>query len=369
MNNLQDEQFMRKAMKLACKGKGRTSPNPLVGALVVRAGRVVGEGWHHYCGGDHAEIIALRKAGTKTRGAKLFVTLEPCSHYGRTPPCVDAIFQSGIKEVVIGMRDPNPVNNGRSIRALRSNGIRVREGILQADLRRMNDYFIKYITKGMPFFTAKSAQTLDGKIATKNGDSKWITSEASRAFAHELRNDFDAIMVGINTVLADDPSLSPVPLRKNIKKIVVDSRLRLPPTARIFRGTLAEDVWVATTSAASPQKRAQLEKRGVNILECPHATGGVDLTALGKLLAQMEIANVLIEGGSTLLGSALKIKLVDKWMCLTAPKVLGDERALGSVRGLRAHKIRQALMLKQVTVRKIGPDILVEGYLPWAVGV
>ena len=369
MKNLQDEQFMRKAMRLAFKARGRTSPNPLVGALVVRSGRVVAEGWHHYCGGDHAEIIALRKAGTKTRGAKLYVTLEPCSHYGRTPPCVEAVIQSGIQEVIIGMRDPNPVNNGRSIRAFKSKGIRVREGILQEELRRMNDYFVKYVTKGMPFFTAKCAQTLDGKIATKSGDSQWITSEASRAFAHEMRNDFDAIMVGINTVLADDPSLAPVPLRKNIKKIIVDSHLRLPLKARVFRGTSPEDIWVATTSASSRQKKTRLEKRGVNILECPRSTDGVDLMALAKLLAQMEIANVLIEGGATLLGSALKNKLVDKLMVFTAPKVLGDETAIGSVRGLRVSKIGQAVTLKRVTVERIGADILIAGYRPWAVGV
>jgi diaminohydroxyphosphoribosylaminopyrimidine deaminase/5-amino-6-(5-phosphoribosylamino)uracil reductase len=214
---------MRKAMILAQRGLGLTSPNPMVGALLVKNGKIIAQGWHRRCGGDHAEIVALKKAGAKARGCRLYVTLEPCSHYGRTPPCVQQIIAAGIREVYVGMIDPNPLNNGKSIRLLKKAGVKVEVGFLPEKLQRLNEAFVKYITTRMPFVTAKCAQTLDGKIAASSGHSQWITSARTRDHAHKLRSQFDAILVGVNTVLQDNPRLNAAARSKRLKKIILDS--------------------------------------------------------------------------------------------------------------------------------------------------
>ncbi len=362
MSKNQDVVYMQRALDLALRAKGNTSPNPLVGAVVVGGGKVVAEGWHHYCGGDHAEVIALKKAGEKAKGATLYVTLEPCSHFGRTPPCVDKILSCGIREVVIGMTDPNPLNNGKSIKVLRTQGMNVRVGFLVKELKKINEGFIKYITTHTPFVTVKCAQTLDGKIATAAGQSQWITAPKTRDYAHRLRNDFDAVLVGINTALKDDPQLNAARKNKRLTKIIVDSHLRLPLDAKLFKGTRPEDIIVATTHRASRGQRDRWARQGVSVLVCPIKDNGVDLKYLFKELGKREIAHLLIEGGGRMIGSALKEGLVDKLLLFLAPKILGDERALDSVVGFQAKHVGEAVRFKDLTIGRIGEDILIEAY-------
>lgn len=361
-----DLAYMRKALTLALKSKGETSPNPLVGAIVVQSKKIIAEGWHRYCGGDHAEVIALKKAGPKARGAKLYVTLEPCSHIGRTPPCVDKIIKAGIREVIIGMVDPNPVNNGKSISKLKRAGIRVKTGFLENELKKINEPFLKYITKKLPFVTAKCAQTLDGKIATASGESKWITSQESRDYAHRLRCEFDGILVGINTVLKDNPFLNAKKKIKPIKKIIIDSDLRLPLKANLFKNTNPSDIVIATMKDARENKFARLQKKGVSLIVCPRVSGiekRIQLRFLFKELARQEITSILIEGGGRVIGGALQEKLVDKFLIFVAPKIMGDQNALSSIRGLEMNRIDQLIKLRDVTVKRIFENILIEGYV------
>ncbi len=358
-----DIDYMKTAFRLALRAKGKTSPNPLVGALIVRGHRIVAEGWHKYCGADHAEVMALKKAGRKAQGATLYVTLEPCSYFGRTPPCVDPIIAAGIREVVVGMKDPNPLNNGKSLVMLRRAGIKMRVGFLEEPLKEMNEAFIKYITKKLPFVVAKCAQTLDGKIATASGRSQWITSPASRDYAHALRKDFDAILVGINTVLKDDPFLNAPGKRKPIKKIVVDTHLQIPMNANVFKDTEPSSVMIAATAKAKKTKIQLLRKKGVCVLMGPESHGGVQLKWLLRELAKREIANLLMEGGGRTIGGALREDLVDKFLIFMAPKIMGDERALGSVSGLMVRHVDESVRLYDVRVERLGEDILIEGYV------
>ncbi len=356
---------MQRALELAKKGCGRTSPNPMVGALLVKGGKVIAEGYHHFCGGDHAEVDALKKIGSRARAATLYVTLEPCAHWGRTPPCTEAIIKAGIKKVVVGVLDPNPRTHGKSVHILRKAGIEVQVGFLEQELTQMNEAFNKYIRTKMPFVVAKCAQTLDGKIATATGKSKWITSLKSREHAHRKRHEFDAIMVGINTVLQDDPQLNPTNSLKRLKKIVVDSSLRIPLKARLLHVRHPSDVIVVTTVRASEKKIQRLTKKGVRVWVAP-AKGvhsHVDLRWLFKELAKNEMVYVLIEGGGRLIGRALKDGLVDRMMIYVAPKIIGDQNALSAIAGLNIQNITQALKLKNMTVQKIGEDILLEAYV------
>lgn len=360
-----DTVYMKKALELALKAKGQTSPNPLVGAIVVRDGKIIGEGWHQYCGKEHAEAIALKKAGPKARGAKLYVTLEPCSHFGRTPPCVDKIIATGIKEVTIGMIDPNPVNNGTSIQKLKRAGIRVKTGFLEKELKKANESFIKYITQKLPFVVAKCAQTLDGKIATRTGESKWITSKETRTYSHRLRSEFDGILVGINTVLKDNPFLNAPKKIKPIKKIILDSHLRLPFSANLFKNTNPSNIVFATTKTASQSKFNQLKKKGVSLIVCPRVSGGekrIELRFLFEELARREITSILIEGGACTIGAALKEGLVDKFLIFVAPKIMGDQNALSSIQGLETNRIDRLIKLRDISVKQISEDILIEGY-------
>jgi diaminohydroxyphosphoribosylaminopyrimidine deaminase/5-amino-6-(5-phosphoribosylamino)uracil reductase len=355
--------YMKLALAEAEKGRGTTSPNPMVGAVIVKNGKIIAKGWHKRCGDDHAEIDALKKAGAKAKGAILYVTLEPCSHRGRTGPCTQAIIEASIKKVVIGAFDPNPQTHKKSLKILQSAGIDVEAGILEDELTVMNEVFNKYITQKMPFVEAKCAQTLDGKIATVLGESKWITSEEAREYAYRLRNQFDAIMVGINTVLLDDPRLNPIPHFKPIKKIVVDSSFQLSLKAKLFEDTNPSDVIVATTSKAAKTKVAQFVQKGIKVWITP--TKGehqhVDLKWLMKELAKEEIAHVLIEGGGRLIGRALRDGLVDRMMIYIAPKIIGDQSARSSIAGLNIMHINRALELKESTLKKFGPDFLIEG--------
>ena len=360
--NVNDSVFMQRAIDLAVKAKGNTSPNPVVGAVIVKNGKVISEGFHRCAGSDHAEIVAIKKAGAKAKGAGLYVTLEPCYHYGKTPPCVDAIIKSGIKEVVIAMKDPNPKTQGKSIIKLKKSAIKTKVGILKRQAQEINEAFIKYIDQGMPLVTAKCAQTLDGKIATALGNSKWITSKPTREYAHKQRDEFDAILVGINTVLKDDPQLNGYKKSKKLKKIVLDSSLKISLEAELFK-SVEGSVFIATTKKASKKKTESLLSRGVNVIICPEKNNKIDLKWLFKKLAQFGILSILIEGGAHVIGSALYEKLVDKMQIYIAPKIIGDQKALSSIAGLNIRDVNKAVQLEKIKIKLINKEILVSGYV------
>ncbi|MDD5596213.1 MAG: bifunctional diaminohydroxyphosphoribosylaminopyrimidine deaminase/5-amino-6-(5-phosphoribosylamino)uracil reductase RibD [Candidatus Omnitrophica bacterium] len=357
------EYYMNLAMKLALKAKGETSPNPLVGAVVVKNGRIIGKGYHAKAGLAHAEVMALDEAGQGIKNATLYVTLEPCTHFGRTPPCVDRIIKSGIKKVIIGMIDPNPRNNGRGVNLLKQNKIKVEVGFLEERLRKINEPFIKYITRHMPFVTVKIAQSLDGKIATENGDSKWITSDKSRSFAHKIRKDYDAIMVGINTVLRDNPKLNAWFSRKQPIKIIVDSQLSTPQKANIF--SLDSRIIIATIASRPGQEtqNRQILAQKAKVLEVKEKSGQVNLKNMMKNLAQLEITNILVEGGGTLIGALFDEGLVDKVLFFVSPKIIGGKNAISSVMGKGVSRIDKAIKLKNFSLKRLGEDFLIEGYV------
>lgn len=350
---------MRLALNEALKAKGKTFPNPLVGAVVVKNAKVISRGCHKKCGGPHAEIEAFKSCRESLKGCTLYVTLEPCSSFGRTPPCTDAIINSGIRRVFVGMLDPNPKNNFQGIRILRKNNIRVQTGFLESPLRKINEAYIKYITKNLPFITVKVGQSLDGKIATKAYESKWITSKASRDYAHKLRNDFDAIMIGVNTLIRDNPELESPLKGKKLFKIIIDPRLQIPISSRILKQDNSRVILAAGLRVNQP-KAEKLEKLGVSILRINSNPPGLDLKALLYRLAQMEIVNILVEGGGTLIGSLFDNCLVDKILFFMAPKIIGGKLAISSVMGEGISSLRKAVELNDVSVRKIGSDYLFE---------
>ena len=356
------KKYMGLALRLAAKARGETFPNPLVGAVLVRNGRVVGYGYHKKAGGPHAEIVALRKAARKARGAVLFCTFEPCAHYGRTGPCVDEIIRAKIKEAYVGMIDPNPLTKGQGIERMRRAGIKVRVGFLQDEVKRLNEPFVKAMVKGVPFVTIKIAESIDGKIATKHAESKWITNEASRKYAHSLRRFFDAIMVGINTVLRDDPGLQPSTRARDhrLTKIIVDSELKIPLTARLLK--TKQPVIIAAVKK-NKTKEIRLLKKGFRVIYTRSDKGRVDLRELLSQLHRLEIRNILVEGGSELIGSFLDKKLADKALVFMAAKIIGGRHALSSVGGEGADELRSAIMLEGVSLKKINGDFLFEGYL------
>jgi diaminohydroxyphosphoribosylaminopyrimidine deaminase/5-amino-6-(5-phosphoribosylamino)uracil reductase len=355
--------FMGLAMKLALKGKGKTSPNPMVAALVVKNGSIIARGYHQGAGLAHAEIIALDEAGDNAKGAILYVTLEPCAHFGRTPPCVDRIVKSGIKEVIIGMIDPNPLNNGRGISILKQHKIKVITGVLEDKLKKINESFIKYITRKVPFITVKVAQSLDGKIATKNGDSKWITSDKSRAYAHRMRQNYDAVMVGVNTVLRDNPGLDPWFSKKKLTKIVVDSQLSIHENANIFSSGAPVIIVISPTAAGQETENRKILGQKARILEVKEKGGQVNLKDMMKKLAGLGITNILVEGGGTLIGTLFDEGLVDKVCIFISPKIIGGKDAITSVEGKGITRINKAIKLRGVKLKRIGEDFLIEGYI------
>jgi diaminohydroxyphosphoribosylaminopyrimidine deaminase/5-amino-6-(5-phosphoribosylamino)uracil reductase len=360
------EKYMGLALRLSLKAEGRTSPNPLVGAVIVKNNKIISTGFHKRAGLEHAEVVALKKAGPKARGASLYVTWEPCSSFGRTPPCVQAIIKSGIKKVIIGMLDPNPLHCGRAIKILKSNNISTKVGILDKEIRLINQPFIKYITKDTPYVTIKVAQSLDGKIATPSGGSKWITSKASRKFSHQIRNNFDAIMVGINTVLKDNPLLSPDKHIKNKKfyKIILDAYLRVGSGSRIFNDTKRYPVIIVTSKNSILKKQKiikSLIKKGAIILGAEEKNGLLDLKYLFKKLAQLEIINILVEGGGRVVGSLLDEDLIDYALFFISPKIIGGRKAIPSIQGEGIGKISRLRKLIDVKMRNIGGDFLIQG--------
>jgi diaminohydroxyphosphoribosylaminopyrimidine deaminase/5-amino-6-(5-phosphoribosylamino)uracil reductase len=357
------EYYMRRAMELALKAKGKTSPNPMVGAIVVKNAKIIGEGFHQQAGLAHAEIVALDEAGKKAKGATLYVTLEPCAHFGRTPPCVDRIIKSGIKEVIVGMVDPNPINNGKGINVLRQNRIKVETGFLAEELRKINESFIKYISKRMPFVTVKVAQSLDGKIATRTGDSKWITSDKSRAYAHKIRTQFDAVMVGVNTVLKDNPRLDAWFSRRHPVKIIVDSQLSIPQNANLFSGKSQVIIVTLPVRPGQETENRKLLAAKAKILEVREKDGQINLKDMMKKLAQLEITNILVEGGGMLIGSLFDDGLVDKILFFISPKIIGGKESTSSVMGKGVERVEKALRLKETKLRRFGEDVLVEAYV------
>jgi diaminohydroxyphosphoribosylaminopyrimidine deaminase/5-amino-6-(5-phosphoribosylamino)uracil reductase len=356
-----DEMYMRMAMGLAKLAEGKTSPNPIVGALVVKNGRVVGRGYHKKAGLPHAEVNALRAVGGRAKGATLYVTLEPCDHFGRTPPCTDAILRSGVRRVVIGMVDPNPVNNGRGIRKLRRNGVRTTVGVLEEDAVAMNEPYIKFITKKMPYVTVKLAQSLDGKIATRTGDSKWITSEDSRRYVRGLRRRVDAVMIGVNTLIKDDPALlSGAENGREPSRIIVDSHLKSPLTSRIFSTVSVSAVIIATAKGGRNIKRYETE--GAEVLVAGSKGGKVDLKRLLKILAGRGMTHILVEGGGELVSGLLKDGLVDRFLFFVAPKIIGGRQAATGVGGEGVARITKALTLKRFTVKRFKNDVLLEAF-------
>jgi len=363
------EDYMRMALALARKGAGRVSPNPMVGAVVVRAGRVVGSGFHRAFGTAHAEVHALRRAGTAARGADLYVTLEPCSHYGKTPPCVDAVIAGGIRRVFIGQIDPNPVVRGRGIRRLRAAGIEVATGILKAECAELNAAFNKYITTGLPLVTLKAAMTLDGRIATRTGDSKWISCAQSRRLVHRMRAEVDAVMVGIGTVMADNPQLN-VRLGRTFSRdpmrIVVDTRLRIDPGCKLLQPALARGTLIVTGNRVAGSRTADLlRSRGAEVLGCALSGRRIDLAAAMSALGKRGISHIMLEGGATLIGEALRCRIVDRVMLFYAPKLLGGSDGLPLAAGRGPELISESAALTGMSVRSVGCDFLVEGWLDY----
>ncbi|MFH1790760.1 MAG: bifunctional diaminohydroxyphosphoribosylaminopyrimidine deaminase/5-amino-6-(5-phosphoribosylamino)uracil reductase RibD [Candidatus Omnitrophota bacterium] len=354
--------YMKRALGLALKAEGMTSPNPLVGAVVVRSGRVVGEGYHHRAGMPHAEINALRKAGRLARGAVLYVTLEPCDHFGKTPPCTDAIIKSGIRKVVIGMKDPNPINNGSGMRRLSREGIEVVWGVCEGLAKNINKPYIKFVTTGLPFVTLKIAESLDGKIATATGQSKWISNEQSRAYVNILRSGADAVMVGINTVLNDDPMLLPkATFRKERKRVIVDTNLRIPMNSKCVITAKKSPVIVATAKGRISRKRRLLGEKGVELVFLQPKKGKVSLTCLMRELGEMGIVNVLAEGGGRLAGGLFDEGLVDRVVFFVAPMILGGEKAVTAVRGEGVKQIKDAIRAGNIFVKRFGDDVMIQG--------
>ena len=361
-----NEKFMRRALTLAARARGHTSPNPLVGAVIVQGDRIVGEGYHQKAGETHAEINALNHAGKAARNATLYVTLEPCCHWGRTPPCTEAIIRAGIAKTFVAHVDPNPKVAGKGIRQLERAGIHVHVGLCEDEARRLNEIYIKYIQTKRPFVILKSAISLDGKIATVSGESQWITSQASRLKGHEIRGSVDAILVGIGTVLRDNPSLTtriPNQEGKDAVRIVVDSQGRTPLTAKIFNPNSEAGVIIAVTENVSAEKVEKLQAADAEVLVIEEKQNRVCLSALMKKLGQREITSVLIEGGGEVNASALKAGIVDKVSFFIAPKLIGGVNAPGPIGGEGIQRLSEALELRDLTVMPIEADFLIEGYI------
>ena len=363
--------YMARALELARRALGRTSPNPAVGAVIVKDGRIVGEGFTQPAGSWHAEVMAIRQAGESARGATLYVTLEPCCHYGRTPPCTLAIQEAGLAEVHVATLDPNPLVAGQGARSLSAAGIRVTLGERESEARRLNEAFFTYIQRRTPFVAAKWAMSLDGKIATRSGASRWISGPQARALVHRLRDTVDAVAVGVQTVIADDPLLTPrlaepeggrPPRARPLLRIIFDSAGRTPPTARVLAPTADAETLVITTEACPQPVAGRLEAAGANVLVCPAREGRVDLAAALALLGRREIVSLLVEGGGTLLSSLFAQRLVDKVYAFIAPLIVGGSDALSPVEGRGAETLADALPLKDVTYEPIGPDLLITGY-------
>jgi len=356
--------YMRRALALAGQALGRVSPNPAVGAVLVRDGQVVGEGFTRPPGGPHAEVVALEQAGEAARGSALYVSLEPCCHQGRTPPCTKAIIAAGVAEVHMATLDPDPNVSGRGRKELEAAGIAVRVGECEQEARRLNEAYIKHRTTGLPFVIAKFAASLDGRIAAASGDSRWISGPQSRQWAHEQRAALDAIMVGVNTILVDDPQLTARPggqeSERQPLRVVADSHGRTPAGARVLQGP--GRALIATSDRSEPSWRQAIEAAGAEVLVLPRDGDSLDLGALLRALAERGVLSLLVEGGGILLGSLFDRGLVDKVQAIIAPLIVGAAEAPAAVAGRGAHRLADAWRLREVAVERLGDDILIIGY-------
>ena len=360
--------YMEQALSLAKLALGQVSPNPAVGAVVVKNDVVVGQGYTQPPGSWHAEVVALKQAGKEAQGSVMYVTLEPCCHYGRTPPCTQAIIAAGIAEVHLAMLDANPLVSGRGKDKLEREGIKVYLGEHEEEAKKVNEAYTKFITTGMPFVTAKFAISLDGKIATRSGDSKWISGDEARKYVHNLRYTSDAIMAGVNTVLVDDPRLTARSCggrggtaRKQPLRVIVDGKGRTPLTAQLF--SEPGNTLLALGKFVTPEEKAAFAQVGAELLELPSEGGLVDLGELLNALGEREITSVLVEGGGILLGSLFDCKLVDKVIAFIAPIIIGGKEAKTAVSGKGVNKVVDSLKLRRVSLEKLGEDLMVSGYV------
>ena len=359
----EDIEYMRRAMELAERGVGFTNPNPMVGAVIVKGGKVIGEGWHERCGEWHAERNAFKNCTVPAEGATMYVTLEPCCHYGKTPPCTEAIIEHGIARVVVGMEDPNPLVAGKGIALLREAGIEVVCGVEEEALREQNRVFLKYISTKLPWVAMKTAMTLDGKIATRTGDSKWITGAEARAYVHELRHRFMAIVVGIGTAVADDPLLNCRIEGRGVRqpiRVVVDSNARLSLDSQLVKTAGEYRTIVAHTRFAPEESGKALREAGVEMLLCKEKEGLVDVRNLLELLGQSGIDSILLEGGGSLNYTFLAEGLADELYAFIAPKIVGGMNAKTPVEGAGMEKMADAINLELENVLNIGHDVLLK---------
>ncbi|MFH1846238.1 MAG: bifunctional diaminohydroxyphosphoribosylaminopyrimidine deaminase/5-amino-6-(5-phosphoribosylamino)uracil reductase RibD [Candidatus Omnitrophota bacterium] len=356
-----EEKYMKVALSLAVKAKGKTYPNPMVGAIIVKGGRILGRGYHRYFGGDHAEAAAIKNAKENCAGSTMFVTLEPCDHQGKTPPCTDAIIKNRVKKVFIAMKDPNPINFGKGIKKLRKAGVEVVLGSCKEEAEKINRKYIKYVTKKLPYVTLKTAQSLDGKIAARDGSSKWISGELSRGYVKRIRGSFSGIMVGANTIRKDDPFLLGVN-RSGYKtaRITVDTHLNISKNSNIIRTSSRSPVIIGTTDKAPKNKINMLKKiEGVEVAVFKSRNGKVPLKPFLRHLAKLGLMNILVEGGGELAGSLLDEGLIDEVMIFISPKILGGSHF--SIKGKGVGTIKNARDLKNIKTKKIGNDILLTG--------
>lgn len=359
-----DKVYMKRALELAELGRGKVAPNPMVGAVIVKAGKIIGEGYHKKYGDNHAEVNAFENATEDVSGATLYVTLEPCAHYGKTPPCAKRIVKEGIKKVVIGVLDPNPLVAGKGVNILKDAGIEVVVGVLEEECRKINEVFMKYIKTSRPFVLMKYAMSLDGKISTATGKSKWISCEKSRRDVHKLRNNLSAIMVGINTVIKDNPMLNcRIEGGNDPIRIIVDSNLRIPLDSKIVNTSNNISTIVATTHKADKDKIKLLEERNVEVIVAKEKDGRVDITSLIDKLGEKKIDSILLEGGSEINFSCLQEGIVDKVRIYIAPKILGGNNAKGAVGGRGVSEMIESFNIENIDISTIGSDIVVEGYV------
>lgn len=367
---LTDQDYMRMAFSLALRGTGVTSPNPIVGALVVKGVKIVGKGYHRKSGDKHAEIVALDEAREQARGATLYLNLEPCCHFGKTPPCCKEIIKAGIKKVVCAMSDPNPLINGKGFRNLLSAGVSVEEGLLQSEAERLNEIFIKYSRTGKPFVVAKAAMSLDGKISTSGGESKWISAEQTRTYIHNrIRYGMDAVLVGINTVLMDDPLLTVRGTGNRIKKInrvVLDSELKMPIDSILLRSLSEGNIFVYATGRSSENSRRILEKKGANVIIVEEEDGRVALSAVIEDLGRKGITSILVEGGSRILASAFDAKVIDKAFFFMAPTIIHGKDATSAVQGNVYRRLKESISLERIHPLRIGKDWMIQAYPRYA---
>lgn len=355
-----DEDYMRQALRLAHRGLGRTSPNPMVGAIIVKGNQIIGKGYHHHYGGKHAEINAIENAREDTGEATLYVTLEPCCYHGKTPPCVEAIIQNNIGKVVIGTLDPNPRVSGQSVEILRQQGIDTRVGVIEEECRSLNEAHFKYMATGIPLVTVKFAQTLDGRIATVTGNSQWISSAESQRLAHRLRTLNDAVMVGVGTILADNPQLTVRLVKgRNPTRIILDSGLRIPLNAKVLTNQESATTIMAATSGADDERLSALRRMGIEVLVIREdEQGEVDLRHLLGILGQRGISSILVEGGAETITSLLRLNLVDRLVVIVAPKLMG--KGIEAVGELNITDVSQTLKLSYSRTYRVGEDLVIE---------